>query len=84
MAEGQQAGALSHKAAIPPILSYGLTMDEHFTQAQRLLQVPTPGEAVPMLDDDLQFVAWCIAKESSSLQRFRKQAVGVMKELKRR
>ena len=84
MAEGQQAGALSHKAAVPPILSYGLLMDEHFAQAQHLLQVLTPAEAVPLLDDDLQYAACCVANESTSMQKSRKQAVGVLKELKRR
>ena len=36
MADGQQVGALSHKAALPPILSYGLSMDEHFDQSQQM------------------------------------------------
>lgn len=29
-AEGQQAGAHSHRAALPPLLPFGLTPDEHF------------------------------------------------------
>ena len=54
---GQQAGALSHKAALPPVLSYGLTMDEHYKQAEALLERPTPTEALTLLDYDLQFAA---------------------------
>ena len=45
-------------------------MDEHFAQAQNPL-----AEAVPLLDDDLQYAACCIANEPKSMQKFRKQAV---------
>eukprot|EP00439_Symbiodinium_sp_Y106_P041568 s2353_g5.t1 len=29
-ADGQQAGAFSQRAALPPLLSFGLSIDEHF------------------------------------------------------
>ena len=44
-AEGQQAGALSHKAALPPLLSFGLSVDEHFAQAPTLGCKPEPRSA---------------------------------------
>ena len=56
-ADGQQAGALSHRAALPPLVSFGLTMDEHFAACQALLCEPTPLEKQPLLDDDLSFAA---------------------------
>eukprot|EP00435_Cladocopium_sp_Y103_P025354 s2906_g6.t1 len=56
-AEGQQAGALSHKAALPPLLSFGLAMDDHFHQAEGLLQRPTPLDMPPLVDEDLRYAA---------------------------
>ena len=56
-AEGQQAGALSHKAALPPLLSFGLSIDDHFTQSLTLGHHPLPTERPPLLDDDLWFCA---------------------------
>ena len=58
-AEGQQAGALSHRA--PPLLSFGLEPDAHFIQAHQLSQLPLPTEQRPVLDEELQFAAWCTA-----------------------
>ena len=34
-AEGQQVGALNQRAALPPLLSYDLSPDEHFAQAPK-------------------------------------------------
>ena len=50
-AEGQQAGALSHKAALPPLLSFGLDPDTHYQRAYLRSQVPLPTEQQPLLDD---------------------------------
>ena len=33
-AEGQQVGAMAHGAALPPVLPFGLHMDEHFELAR--------------------------------------------------
>eukprot|EP00435_Cladocopium_sp_Y103_P000499 s5266_g1.t1 len=73
-AEGQQAGALSHKAALPPLLSFGLAMDEHFHQAEGLLQCPTPLEMPPLVDEDLRYAASCSSKDTQQLVKFRKFA----------
>eukprot|EP00435_Cladocopium_sp_Y103_P055038 s2532_g18.t1 len=83
-AEGQQAGALSHKAALPPLLSFGLAMDEHFHQAEGLLQCPTPLEMPPLVDEDLRYAASCSSKDTQQLVKFRKFAVGFLIELKQR
>ena len=83
-AEGQQGGALSHKAALPPLLSYGLDMEEHFQQSKQLLECYLPMEQSPLLDDDLRFAAWTSACLKASLVEHRKRAVGVLRELKRR
>lgn len=57
-AGGRQARALSHRAALPPLVSFGLEMEEHFAECQRLLHQPIyPFGAATLLDDDLKFAA---------------------------
>ena len=53
----QQAGAHSHRAALPPLLSYGLDPDDHFYQTRVRAQQPLPTEQLPVLDMDLRFAA---------------------------
>ncbi|CAE7330632.1 unnamed protein product, partial [Symbiodinium sp. CCMP2456] len=72
-ADGQQIGASSHRAAIPPLLPFGLTADEHFEQSLELGTRP-----------NLIFAADMHAKHRGSLRAIRQQAVGALKELKRR
>ena len=55
--EGKQAGSLNHRAALPPLLPFGLSPDEHFQASRALGQTSLPTEGRPMLDDDLQFAA---------------------------
>ena len=83
-AEGQQAGALSHKAALPPLLSFGLDPDTHFQRACLRSQVPIPTEQSPLLDDDLWFVAELYASRPKDLPRLREQSLGILRELKQR
>ncbi|CAE7505211.1 unnamed protein product, partial [Symbiodinium sp. CCMP2456] len=83
-ADGQQIGASSHRAAIPPLLPFGLTADEHFEQSLHLGTRPLPTELRPILDTDLIFAADMHAKHRGSLRAIRQQAVGALKELKRR
>ena len=81
-AEGQQAGALSHRA--PPLLSFGLEPDAHFIQAHQLSQLPLPTEQRPVLDEELQFAAWCTANWRGRLRDKRQRALAPLRELKRR
>ena len=83
-ADGQQAGAHSHRAALPPLLSFGLSPDEHFAAALAKAQKPLPFEALPPVDDDLRFVADIYGSSRGCLPAMRKQCMGVLKELKRR
>ena len=83
-AEGQQAGALSHRAALPPLLSFGLDPEVHFIQAHRLSQLPLPTEQRAVLDEDLQFAAWCTANWRGQMRERRQHALGPLRELKRR
>ena len=83
-ADGQQAGAHCHRAALPPLLPFGLSLDEHFAAALARIQTPLPFEALPPVDDDLRFVAEVYGSSRGHLTTMRKQCMGVLKELKRR
>ena len=72
-ADGRQVGALSHWAALPPLVSFAVSMDEHFTECQRIL-----GEETPL---ELRFAAWWAAEHPRQLQEFCQGAIGVLKEL---
>ena len=84
MAEGKQAGALNQRAALPPLLPFGLDPDQHFALAVPRAAFPLPTEQVPVLDDDLRFAGACCAKRRGDLRGMRKQAIGALKELKDR
>ena len=83
-AEGQQAGAYSHRAALPPLLQFGLSPDDHFSAALTRSQLPLPTESPPILDDDLQFAAWATATWRGQLRAYRHKALGALRELKAR
>ena len=83
-AEGQQAGALSHKAALPPLISGVPNPDDHFAAALAMKMTPTPLEQEAVMDEDLQFVASVMAARRGDLRQMRRGAVGAVKELKQR
>ena len=83
-AEGQQAGAHSHRAALPPLFPFGMDPDQHFKQACRRAQLPLPFEQVPVLDQDLHFAAYLHARVRGHLRQWRRHAIGALKELKQR
>ena len=83
-AEGQQAGALSQKAALPPLISFGLEPDEHFSRCLQVGQIPLPTERMPLLDDDLWFASSVCTTPPEQVKSFRQHAIGALKELKQR
>ena len=84
MAEGKQAGALNQRAALPPLLPFGLDPDQHFNMAVPRAKQPLPTESLPVLDEDLQFAGAFCAKWRGDLRSKRNQAIGALKELKAR
>ena len=55
-ADGVQAGLMSCKASLPPLLPYFLTPERHFQQSLDRSRLPLPGERPnDPLDDDLMF-----------------------------
>ena len=67
MAEGPQAGALSHKAALPPILSYGLTMGEHLSRRNSCWSNQHPLFDVPPDEWLSKYVQWVMENMSHCL-----------------
>ena len=44
-----QVGAMTHRAALPPLLPFNLTPDEHFVRAIERAQQPLPYEDCPVV-----------------------------------
>ena len=82
--DGCQVGAMTHRAALPPLLPFNLDPDDHFNQALQRAQQPLPYEDLPVADLDLEFVADAYAAHGQPLRPWRQHAVGAMRELKRR
>ena len=48
----KQQGAISHKAALPQLVAFQQSPDEHFKEALRMGGSPTPTELTPASDKD--------------------------------
>lgn len=83
-AEGQQVGAINHRAALAPLLPFQLSPNQHFEQALALSLQPLPTEGLPILDDDLRFAASFSGLPGVDLSRLRKCALSLLSEMKRR
>lgn len=81
MTEAQQSGALAHRAALPPLLPFGLDVDEHFRLTRLRAAQPLPTEGASVLDPDLHFAAWQGSRLRGSLRQHRQKAVGMLSEL---
>jgi len=56
-AEGVQLRAFSHKAALPPLVSFGLSPEQHFEKSLKIAEGILPAERAVMVDEDLKFAA---------------------------
>ena len=74
-------GPLSHRAALPPLLPFGLDVDSHFHLSRLRATQPLPTEGLSVLDPDLHFASWQCGRLRGSLRRHRQRAVGVLSEL---
>ena len=77
-ATGQQQGAMAHKAALPPVVSHGLSEDEHFEAALQAAANALPMEAPPVMDDDLHYAAEAVWKQRRSLEGARSRNLKVI------
>ena len=75
---------MSHKAALPPLVSFGLSPKVHFQAALEAGGMPTPLEFPAEQSDDLKFVCHMMCEHRINLPACRNEAHGAIKELKRR
>ena len=77
-----QQGAFSQRAALPPIISFGLSQDEHFRRSLKAAQLPSPLEAPTSGDRDLEFAAWTMCHRKLDLATLRKKSIKALTRLK--
>ena len=82
--EAQQAGAFNQRAALPPLLRFGLSPDDHFEAARLISQSPLPTERPSSLDPDLHFAAEMCKQYRGSLRSYRESFIKLLRELQRR
>ena len=83
-AEGVQLRAFSHKAALPPLVSFGLSPDQHFEKSMEIAQGILPTEKSVMVDEDLKFAAAMMVDSRGELGRLRDEALKAVRLLKHR
>jgi len=83
-AEGVQLRAFSHKAALPPLVSFGLSPDEHFVEAIKIVEGVLPAEKTIMMDEDLKFAAAMMVDSGNKIRQFRDEAIKAVRLLKHR
>ena len=81
---GQQVGAYAHKAALPPLVSFGTSPDEHFQAALAVGCMPSPLEVQGAHDEDLLFAAEMTKVHGRGGGGRRLEAVAAIRELKHR
>ena len=83
-AEGVQLCAFSHKAAQPPIVSFGLDPDQHFASSMQIAKGTLPSEKAVMVDEDLKFAASMMVGSKNELWKLRNEAIQAVRLLKSR
>ena len=83
-AEGVQLRAFSHSAALPPLVSFGLSPDQHFKQALEMSERALPTERSVMVDEDLKYAASMMVGNKCELRQLRDMALKAVKQLKHR
>ena len=84
MAREAQQIAFLGKAALPTVVTFGLTSDQHFEETVEVAQQPLLLENVVLADEDLHFVASVMCTQRAQLVRLRQMALQALKQLKRR
>ena len=69
---------------MPPIVSFGLTPDQHFDAAPLASQKRSPLEKPISLDEDLTFAAYVMCTSRDRLDTMGSQAIDVVRKLKAR
>lgn len=77
----EQSGAGPQRAALPPVVPFGLSPEMHFQCCLELHEHNFPMEAPQATDWDLRFAAECMAEATIGMNAVRTQATRVIKQL---
>jgi len=80
-AEGVQLRAFSHGAALPPLVSFGLSPDQHFRQALEMSEKALPTEKSVMVDEDLKYAASMMVGNRCELRQLREMVLKLSNSL---
>jgi len=80
-AEGVQLRAFSHKAALPPLVSFGLSPVQHFEKSLKIAEGILPAERFVMVNEGLKFAAAMMVDSRSELGRLGEDAVRAVRLL---
>ena len=72
------------RTALPQLVSFQISPDDHFKQALAVSKEPTPLEAMTEDDDDLRFAAHIMCSRSDQLPKYRQESRKAIAELKHR
>ena len=75
--DGCQVGAMTHRAALPPLLPFNLDPDAHVGRALHRAQQQLPFEDPPVSDLDLEYVADAYAAPRTLLRAWRQHRLSV-------
>ena len=77
-------GALSHKTALPPLVSFRLSPYQHFVKSLEVTIGTLPTEQPIAGDADLKFAAATVVSSRSKLRHLRNEALEAVKQLQHR
>ena len=81
--QGVQTRAFAHKAAVPPVTSFGLQPDDHLSETTKFAAKPLPNEKPRTTDPDPAHVAEMMVKKGSVITEARCEAVNAVRRLRR-
>ena len=79
-----QLRAFCHSAALPPLVSFGLSPDQHFRKALEIAEGALPTEKSVMVDEDLKYAAALMVGDRCELRQLREMALKAVILLKHR
>ena len=80
----EQGAAVNKRNALPPVVPYGQTADNHFRLPVQAQCTGCPLDWEAAVDHDVQFAASCVTGNLDRLRRTRADALELLKELSRR
>ena len=67
---------------MPPLVSFGLSPDQHFERSMKIAERTLPSERSVMMDEDLKFAAAMMVGRRVELKKLRDEAIKAVRLLK--